>query len=561
MSAGVRGTGKQQLPTPRSPPEARRRAPLDSQTTSARDGAWNPRHPRAAPRREFMTALDTVSKEIRDPVAKLRYMREVLASYEAIDQRVSAVPGALIRRWLYRWTSLEGLQRWVSSGAVRGKRALGPASRRYLFFSRLAALVAFVLLSAGLTVGGFALVRLGPQALALAGAWDWLLEPGPTQQPVARAAVAPVLFAPRGIAPAGVWLVEQGSGWELYSNGLRVETAFTISNDPRRYRVFHIERGMEPGVRERPVGLLFHTSESDIWPLQAAFNENLRDSSQRLLRYLRRKRVYHYLIDRFGRVFRVVDEASKANHAGFSIWAAGELAYLKLNHAFLGVCFETRWEGGLALPITQAQFAAGRNLTEYLRQRWNIEPDMCVAHGLASVNRYKHLIGHHLDWSRGFPFEALGLPNQYARAAPSVALFGFGYDEHFLETMGEPWPGVRVAERMLEAAALREGRSVDEVRQARQAIYDAWIEEQSREEAVAANARRDVQAGRPEKESNHQGAPRPVAEAVPGKKLAREPARSLEPSSNGSGGHEHGQRALDGTSGSNPGRGARSDGR
>jgi len=438
-----------------------------------------------------MVALDATSKEIRDPVAKLRYMREVLASYETIDQRVSTVPGALIRRWLYRWTSLEGLHRWVSSGAVRGKRTLSPASRRYLFLSRLAAVVAFVLVSAGLTAGGFALVRLGPGALALAGSWDALLEPGPTPQPVARAAAVPVPLAPRGIAPAGVWLVEQGNGWELYSNGLRVETAFTISNDPRRYRVFHMERGMEPGVRERPAGILFHTSESDIWPLQAAFNENLRDSSHRLLRYLRRKRVYHYLIDRFGRVFRVVDEASKANHAGFSIWTAGELAYLKLNHAFLGVCFETRWDGGLALPITRAQFAAGRNLTEHLRQRWNIGPDMCVAHGLASVNRHKHLIGHHLDWSRGFPFEAFGLPDQYARVAPSVALFGFGYDEHFLETLGEPWPGVRAAERILEAAASREGRSVDDVRRERQARYDAWIEELAREEAPAEAALRD----------------------------------------------------------------------
>ena len=46
--------------------------------------------------------------------------------------------------------------------------------------------------------------------------------------------------------------------------------------------------------------------------------------------------------------------------------------YLNLNHAFLGVSFETRWEGGQALPITQAQFATGRNLTDFLRQRYEI---------------------------------------------------------------------------------------------------------------------------------------------------------------------------------------------
>ena len=38
---------------------------------------------------------------------------------------------------------------------------------------------------------------------------------------------------------------------------------------------------------------------------------------------------------------------------------------------------------------------------------------MCVAHGLTSVNPKKHLIGHHMDWARGFPFEAFGLPDQY----------------------------------------------------------------------------------------------------------------------------------------------------
>ena len=93
---------------------------------------------------------------------------------------------------------------------------------------------------------------------------------------------------------------------------------------------------------------------------------------------------------------------------------------------------------------------------------------MCVTHGLTSVNPKKHLIGHHVDWARGFPFEAFGLPDQYRRASPGVALFGFGYDERFLAVMGEPWPGVGEAERAprrrRRAAA---GRTVDEVRRER----------------------------------------------------------------------------------------------
>ncbi len=245
---------------------------------------------------------------------------------------------------------------------------------------------------------------------------------------------------------------------------------------------------------------MYHTSESDIWPLEESFNEKLRDSSQNLLRYLKKNRVYHYLIDRFGQVFRVVHETDKANHAGMSVWSAGSRVYLNLNGPTVGVSFETRWEGGRALPITRAQFEAGRSLTDYLRDKWSIEADMCVTHGLASVNSRKHLIGHHLDWARGFPFEALGLPDHYRRASPAVVLFGFGYDERFLAVMGEPWPGVGEAERQLEDEAAAAGRTVDELRRERAGTYDLWLDEQTRdaetaEKAAAATVRRAASGG------------------------------------------------------------------
>jgi hypothetical protein len=114
---------------------------------------------------------------------------------------------------------------------------------------------------------------------------------------------------------------------------------------------------------------------------------------------------------------------------------------------------------------------------------------MCVAHGLTSVNPKKRLIGHHLDWARGFPFEAFGLPNQYERAAPSVAVFGFGYDEKFLVVLGEPWPGVREAERALSGEASAQGRTVDEIRLERQGLYDRWVSEQARDQEASAPAR------------------------------------------------------------------------
>jgi hypothetical protein len=284
-----------------------------------------------------------------------------------------------------------------------------------------------------------------------------------------------------GVAPGRIWLVQSGQGWELYSNGLRLDTTYAVAGETRRYRVFDPRTGMGPDVFDRPVGIVFHTSESDIWPLDEAFNEKLRDSSQNLLRYLRKNRVYHYLVDRFGQVFRVVEEKDKANHAGMSVWTSGRRLFLNLNGPTLGICFETRWEGGRALPITRAQLEAGRSLTDYLRAKWTIGADMCVTHGLTSVNPHKHLIGHHLDWARGFPFEAFGLPDQYRRPSPAVELFGFGYDEQFLAVMGEPWPGVRAAERLLAAEGAAAGRLVDELRQERWRVYDRWLAEQARD--------------------------------------------------------------------------------
>ena len=289
----------------------------------------------------------------------------------------------------------------------------------------------------------------------------------------------------RGIAPAAIWLVEKGDGFEQYSNGLRIDTSLTVAGTPREFRIFGAQ-GLQPELHTRPIGILFHTSESDVWPLEASFNDNLRGSSQNLLRYVRRNRLYHYVIDRFGRVYRLVSEDAKANHAGNSIWEDDGRIVLNLNHAFLGVSFETRWEGGRALPITRAQFSAGRDLADHLRHKWGIVPGMCVTHGLTSVNPKKYLIGHHVDWARGFPFDAFGLPDQYARPLPSVERFGFGYGEELLAIMGDLWPGVAGGEQALGREAARSGRSVDEVRLEKRALYDTWIADQVRDEQVRA---------------------------------------------------------------------------
>jgi hypothetical protein len=421
---------------------------------------------------EFLRTLEGVSRGIQDPVAKLRFIRTSLSRYETLDRVVRVVPWAPARRILYRWLSLEGLRHLLDTSSLGGPARVDLGTRISLVVGR-AALVGLGLIL-GIAVGLAAYRLTRPPAAPLMAAPRRL----PAVTPSAPEPAPTPSLAPAGVAPAAVWRVEKGPQWELYSNGLRIDTALTVKAPSRAFRVFDEQGVLDPRVRTAPVGLLFHTSESDVWPLEAAYNENLRGTSQGLLRYVQKNRLYHYVIDRFGRVYRVVAEESKANHAGHSVWAHAGAVYLNLNHAFLGVSFETRWEGSKALPITQAQLAAGRSLSDYLRQRYEIVPEMCVTHGLTSVNPRKRLIGHHLDWARGFPFAAFGLPDQYRSPAPSVALFGFDYDDDFLKVLDEPWPGVRLAEQALEREAARTHRDVEDLRYERQTTYDRWMEKQ-----------------------------------------------------------------------------------
>jgi hypothetical protein len=422
---------------------------------------------------EFVAELEKVSRSIKDPAAKLRYLRASL-SQKGSDQWVEAVPGGFARRFLYRWLSLERL-----GGALRGRAGVPKASldRRASRSLRVAR--------------GMAVMAGASVLVALMGMATTAYQNGSRIPDVNAAATSakglptvaePLPDLPAGVVPKAIWLVEQGDGYELWSNGLRIDTTSSVTGPPRRYRTFARGGGMQETIHDRPAGILFHTTESDIWPLDAAHNESLRDSTQRLLRYLRRESSYHYLIDRFGRVFRVVTEESKANHAGHSIWASEERVFLNLNNAFLGVSFETRWDGGRALPITAAQLTAGRSLTEYLRQRYEIPAEACVAHGLTSVSPKKRLIGHHLDWSRGFPWSAFSLPDQYERASAAVLLFGFGYGDELLQALGEPWPGVRAAEAALAQEASKGGEDVNALRLRKQRLYDEWLAEQQRDE-------------------------------------------------------------------------------
>ena len=91
--------------------------------------------------------------------------------------------------------------------------------------------------------------------------------------------------APHG-PPAEIWLVESSDRSDLYSNGLRVDNRYGTHTGPRVYAVLPRDGEVEPETlewRERPVGLVFHTTETDLAPFAKTYNHHIRYQGQQLL--------------------------------------------------------------------------------------------------------------------------------------------------------------------------------------------------------------------------------------------------------------------------------------
>ncbi len=252
---------------------------------------------------------------------------------------------------------------------------------------------------------------------------------------------------------ARVWRVEQSETSEVYSNGLRVDLTFTVSNRPRaKFPVYSLNGASVPvKTRDTPVGIVYHMSESNLVPFEEDETRQLKRLGRNLLEVIRAERAYHYVIDRFGRVYSVVAESDAANHAGNSIWADADGIYVNLNDSFLGVSFEGQTES--AADVTPAQITAAKLVTEMLRSRYSIAPENCVTHAQVSVNPINMLIANHVDWASGFPFAALGLPDNYAISVPSIYAFGFDFDNTFVRVAGGQWKGIDLAVDQLERQA------------------------------------------------------------------------------------------------------------
>ncbi len=305
--------------------------------------------------------------------------------------------------------------------------------------------------------------------------------PGMTPRPPAGRAVAAAVVEKAPPAPADVWLVESSGASELYSNGLRILNDFATHTGPRIYPVFAVGDGADLEAvewRHEPAGIVYHTTESEVTSLEPANRDRIRRRDQGLLDYVRRQKLYNFVIDRFGRVYRIVPETEFAHHAGHSVWVSGGEAYLNLNQSFIGVAFEAQTDQANPAEgrATAVQVYSARLLTEMLRRRSGVAEANCVSHDLVSVNPDRMLIGYHTDWAGGFPYEELGLSNKYTEEIPSIVKFGFGYDAAFVEALGgRLWPGIRLSEARIERQAALQGLSVETYRRRLQQRYKRWF--------------------------------------------------------------------------------------
>jgi hypothetical protein len=279
-----------------------------------------------------------------------------------------------------------------------------------------------------------------------------------------RPSVRPLVLPPPVVVSrtwdnsSGVWLVDQRNGAETYSNGLRIDNSFAVSNSPREsYRVFERDHPdiLHSHWKNSPAGIVFHTTESEQAPFEEGQNKNLQQISVATLNHVRRNHSYHFFIDRFGRVFRVVKESDVAFHAGRSVWGDDSYVYVNLNSAFLGIALEMQLDKEKPMQsATSAQIDSLRVLTEMLRARYQIRDSNCVTHAQVSVNPSNMLIGYHTDWADRFPFIEIGLKDNYLTPPASLVAFGFGYDPAYVQLTGARLlPALTEAEAGLRSSA------------------------------------------------------------------------------------------------------------
>lgn len=278
-----------------------------------------------------------------------------------------------------------------------------------------------------------------------------------------------------GYDPNKVWLVKKEASSEIYSNGARILTEFETDNHSRNYYLFSkddpLQESNQP-VQHDIVGILYHTTESELVEFKSDNNDDLLRHSNGLAGYIQKEKKYNYVIDRFGQIYRIVRDNQAAFHAGHSIWNDDKHTYVSLNESFLGVAFETKGE-----TLTSAQVIAGHQLTAILRSKFNIRDVNCTTHGLVSFSPANMVIGYHHDWAHNFPFEAMGISDKYLVPPAHVNLYGCGWEDEIIAKMGgKLWAGVKTAEAEFVQRAKQANLDPDDLRKRMKERYSEQLD-------------------------------------------------------------------------------------
>jgi N-acetyl-anhydromuramyl-L-alanine amidase AmpD len=120
-------------------------------------------------------------------------------------------------------------------------------------------------------------------------------------------------------------------------------------------------------------------------------------SANLTIKYLKRRgNAYHYIIDRSGLIFKLIDPKYEARHAGLSFYKG----YFRLNHYSIGICFVN---DGKQL-YTERQYQSAAWLITILQQRYpDIDSTKIVGHSdIALPFGRKPDPGEHFEWAKLF---------------------------------------------------------------------------------------------------------------------------------------------------------------
>ena len=514
----------------------------------------NATYPQKLPPKNVRQIIDDLSKVIPDPAAKLKFIKQAIDEHQHLPRRYQSYPAlakmALRTNLLNKAENIWPGSKKIEKELIRSGVISAPKTK-LLRLHKFRHLIVGVLLvvfigGVGTAVASFfgtfnPLINFNSQ-LSKLGEKHIIRKPvvyhrpannirksiaDPNPKPVEHTRKPTVDYSPVGkirkpIIPKTtfqpikqnqatevkikkylndpIWLVEKTPHYEIYSNRLQIITTYSVPNIPRQYYVQLRDRDLTIEAIQLSgaiAGIVYHTSESDLVPFKPEMNSSIKKKSKGLIKYLQRRKSYNYFIDRFGRIFRIVQEDHTAFHSGRSIWADDNSIYIDLNHSFLGICFEGRDFEETAravsskkrnsksstprirptghLSISEAQLRSGKELTDWLRVKYRIAENNCVPHALISINPAKKLIGYHLDLSRGFPFAKFSLNNKYESPLPSIVEFGFSHDNYFSAIFnGQIWSGIYRSEELLQQRALDAGLSISSYRKLLKARFEQY---------------------------------------------------------------------------------------